>query len=153
MKWLPVKVYHNCSLFRVFKVFMVQNSAMFVIVPTTRHTLIAALCFIPLCGHINKHGPNFWVVREQDRSGLWDNYDNAKSVCFQKPVDINKSSRKNIHHFWTCCKLNVGLTRVEPGLNLAISMVEIFDLGRVFLLIFLFTPAHRPGFDLGHGSN
>ena len=34
-------------------------------------------------------------MNTQDGSGLWGYHDNAKSPCFQKPVDIKKSRRKN----------------------------------------------------------
>ena len=34
-------------------------------------------------------------MNTQDGSGLWGCHDNAKSLCFQKPVDIKKVDAKN----------------------------------------------------------
>ena len=34
-------------------------------------------------------------MNTQDGSGLWGYHDNAKLLCFQKPVDIKKVDAKN----------------------------------------------------------
>ena len=39
-------------------------------------------------------------MNTQDGSGLWGYHDNAKSLCFQNPVDIKKSRRKKLSNFY-----------------------------------------------------
>ena len=51
----------------------------------------------------------------QDGSGQWGFHDNAKSLCFQKPVDIKKVDAKNYLIFKYVVE-NIRLKKIIPNL-------------------------------------
>ena len=65
-------------------------------------------------------------MNTQDGSGLWGYHDNAKSLCFQKPVDIKKGRRKNYLIF----KYVVENIRLKKSCQIYIGKPTFFFRGR-----------------------
>ena len=53
-------------------------------------------------------------MNTQDGSGLWGYHDDAKSLCFQKPVDIKKVDAKNNLIFKYIVE-NIRLKKIIPN--------------------------------------
>ena len=81
--------------------------------------MIAAFCFIPFCGHINKHGPCL-VLFQYCPTPL----KGANRTGVGAQIDVSCVGRNFISYCWSCL--------VTAALKLALSSIDVIDSGREF---------------------